>query len=507
MPGARATSTETHVRPLLLLAALLLFAASGFPTPAPAQPAPRAETAEARPVLPADSVTRHTLALPGRTLHFTATAGSFRLNDPQGRPQAEIATITYVLDDADPRSRPVAFVVNGGPGASSAWLQLGALGPWRLALEGPPTPSSPSTPVPNAETWLDFTDLVFIDPPGTGFSQLTPSNEESRRRFWTVQGDIPPLAEVARRWLVKQGRAGSPLLVVGESYGGFRGPMLTRALQTGEGFGVVGMALVSPVLDFGWLPQGTDPMALVGRLPSMAAIAAETAGKPIDLGAVETYATSEFLTDLLRGPRDAAALDRLVPRVSALTGLDPALVRKRAARIDVGTFLRERRPGEWASIYDGTIASPDAAPTLRWSEQPDPVLDALRAPLTGGMLQIYHWLGWQPEGPYNVLNPVVSRGWDWNGHSLNPPSARDALSDALALDPHLRVLVVHGQDDLITPYFTTKLLLAQMPQIGAPDRVRLLVTPGGHMMYLRDDARAAMRDAARAVAEGQGSAR
>jgi carboxypeptidase C (cathepsin A) len=453
--------------------------------------------------LPPDSTTRQTLALPGRTLDFTATAGSIRLFDDKGEPQADIAFNAYQLESIDRASRPVTFLFNGGPGASSAWLQLGDAGPWRISISGEGAVSS-ATPdlLPNAETWLDFTDLVFIDPPGTGYSQLTPSNEESRRRFWSVSGDIPPLAEVARRWLVKQGRTGSPLMVVGESYGGYRGPVLTRALQTGEGFGVIGMALLSPVLDFSWLPQGTDPLALVGRLPSMAAITAEAAGQVPDLDAVERYAASEFIADLLRGPRDQAALDRLIPHVAALTGLDATLVRRRAARIDVGTFLRERRPGEWASIYDGTVASPDAAPTLRWSEQPDPVLDALRAPLTGGMLELYRWLGWQPDGPYRVLNADVSRGWDWGGqHGLNPPSARDALGDALALDPRLRVLVVHGQGDLITPYFTTKLLLAQMPQIGAPDRVRLLVTPGGHMMYLRDDARVSLRNAAKAMAQ------
>ena len=170
--------TEMHVRLLPWLTVLLLLAAPTLPPPAHAQPAARSEGTEPRPVLPADVVTHHTLALPGRTLVFTATAGSFRLNDFAGRPQADIATVSYTLDDRDPRTRPVAFAVNGGPGASSAWLQLGALGPWRLALEGPPTPSSPSAPVPNAETWLDFTDLVFIDPPGTGYSLLTPANDE-----------------------------------------------------------------------------------------------------------------------------------------------------------------------------------------------------------------------------------------------------------------------------------------------------------------------------------------
>ena len=192
--------------------------------------AARAEAAEARASLPADSVTHQTLTLPGRTLHFTATAGSFRLTDAQGKPQADIAYTSYTLDDADPQTRPVAFTVNGGPGASSAWLQLGALGPWRLALGGTPGPSSSPVPVANAETWLDFTDLVFIDPPGTGFSRLATGADELRRRFYSVAGDIPPLAEVARRWTVKQGRTASPRLVVGESYGGFRGPRLVRAL-------------------------------------------------------------------------------------------------------------------------------------------------------------------------------------------------------------------------------------------------------------------------------------
>jgi carboxypeptidase C (cathepsin A) len=272
------------MRALCLCAALLLVA------PALAQPAAHsgtahAQSAEALSKLPDDSVTHHVLTLPGRTLHVTATAGAVRLTDTQGQPQADIAFLAYTLDDADPATRPVAFAVNGGPGASSAWLQLGALGPWRLALQGPPAPSSPSTPVANAETWLDFTDLVFIDPPGTGFSRLATESEEVRRRFYAVEGDIPPLAEVIRRWTVRQGRTASPHLVVGESYGGFRGPRLVRALQSEQGLGVSGLVLVSPVLDFGWPLFDTDPISLAGLLPSMAAVAAEASGREPDLEA------------------------------------------------------------------------------------------------------------------------------------------------------------------------------------------------------------------------------
>jgi carboxypeptidase C (cathepsin A) len=153
-----------------------------------------------------------------------------------------------------------------------------------------------------------------------------------------------------------------------------------------------------------------------------------------------------------------------------------------------------------ASAYDATVVSPDAAPTAAWNVQPDTLLDGLRAPLTGGMLALYRTLGWQPEGEYQVLNGAVGRAWDW-GHGMQRPSSLRQLGVALALDATLRVLVAHGRDDLITPYFATKLLLAQLPQIGAPDRVRLLVTPGGHMLYLRDASRAALHDAAKALME------
>ena len=472
------------------------FVAALLLVPAAARP-----EAEPRPPLPPDSVTHYSLTLPGRTLRFTATAGAFRLAGADDKPQADIATIAYTLDDADPATRPVAFAVNGGPGASSAWLQLGALGPWRLALPGPPTPSAPPVPVANAETWLDFTDLVFIDPPGTGFSRLVNGSEELRHKFYAVEGDIPPLAEVIRRWTVKQARLASPRLIVGESYGGFRGPRLVQALQTGEGLGVTGLVLVSPVLDFGWTGFGTDPLSLAGRLPSMAAVAAEAGGWEPDLAAAEHYAAGEFLADLLSGPRDPAAVERLTAHVAALTGLDAALVRRLAGRIDLHSFQRERVHGDMASLYDATVASPDSAPTAASNDQqPDAVLDALRAPLTGAMQLVYRMLEWQPEGRYEVLNEEVAEAWDW-GHGLRRPDSVQALRTALALDPALRVVVVHGRDDLVTPYFATKMLLAQLPQIGAPDRVRLLVTPGGHMLYLRDVSRVALREAARGLVE------
>jgi carboxypeptidase C (cathepsin A) len=148
------------------------------------------------PHLPADSVTEHTVELPGRTLHFTATAGTIPLLDAESLAlQAEVAYVAYTM--GAPGDRPVTFLFNGGPGAASAYLDIGAVGPWRLPLDNI-TFSASTGLTPNAETWLDFTDLVFIDPVGTGYSRIATSNENARRSFFSIDGDASALAVMIR---------------------------------------------------------------------------------------------------------------------------------------------------------------------------------------------------------------------------------------------------------------------------------------------------------------------
>ena len=203
---------------------------------ADAPPPRRSPAAAEQHRLPPDSTTKQTLALPGRTLAFTATAGSIRLFDDKGEPQADIAYTAYQLDGADARTRPVTFFFNGGPGAASAYLQFGAAGPWRLAINGDAVISSASPDLqPNAETWLDFTDLVFIDPVGTGYSRFVATGDDVRKRFFSVDGDVNSIAVTIRRWLEKSDRLLSPKFVAGESYGGIRGPKIVRNLQTPAG--------------------------------------------------------------------------------------------------------------------------------------------------------------------------------------------------------------------------------------------------------------------------------
>ena len=402
---------------------------SSLPTPA-AQPSPAptgqksgsapsrsnvtAAPGEARR-LPEDSTTRQTISVQGRTLAFTATAGSLRLFNGRGDPQADIAYTAYQLDGADPRSRPVTFFFNGGPGASSAYLQLGCAGPWRLSIEGDGANSSASAELkPNAETWLDFTDLVFIDPVDTGYSRFVSTDDDVRKRFFSVDGDVGALAVAIRRYLEKYDRLLSPKYVVGESYGGIRGPKIVRELQTEQGVGIKGLILVSPVLDFREF-GGSSLLQYAVSLPSMTAIARE-AKHPVtraDMADVEAYARGDFLADLVKGQADKEATTRLADRVSALTGIDQVVTRRLSGRLDVSEFRREfdRRDGKVTGRYDGSVLGFDPNPDSSEGHFNDPSGDSLIAPLTSAAVDLARrTLNWRPDGPYHLLNGSVEIG-------------------------------------------------------------------------------------------------
>ena len=447
--------------------------------------------------LPPDSTTKQTLALPGRTLSFTATAGSIRLFDDKGEPQADIAYTSYQLEDADRGTRPVTFLFNGGPGASSAWLQFGDAGPWRLSFGGDGAVSSASPDLlPNAETWLDFTDLVFIDPVGTGYSRFVATGDDVHKRFFSVDGDVSSIALVIRRWLEKYDRLLSPKFVAGESYGGIRGPKIVRNLQVEQGVGVRGLILVSPVLDFREY-QGSSLLQYVASLPTMAAVAREAKG-PVtraDLAEVENYARGEFLADLIKGQADTEATMRLADKVATLTGIDQAVSRRLAGRFNVGEFRREfdRRNGKVTGRYDASVSGFDPYPDSSFFHFGDPSGDSLTAPLTSAAVDLTtRKLNWRPDGSYQLLSSSVNKAWDF-GRGQNPAESVSQLRQILALDPKMNLLVGHGLFDLATPYFASKIILDQLPAYASPNRVKLVVYPGGHMFYSRDGARQAFR--------------
>ena len=464
--------------------------------------APSSPAAAEQHRLPPDSSTKHTLALPGRTLDFKATAGSIHLFNDKGEPQADIAYTAYQLDGADTRSRPVTFLFNGGPGAASAYLQFGDAGPWRLSINDPPISSASPDLQPNAETWLDFTDLVFIDPVGTGYSRFVATGEEVRKRFFSVDGDVNSIAVTIRRWLEKSDRLLSPKFVAGESYGGIRGPKIVRNLQTQQGVGVRGLILVSPVLDFREF-SGSSILQYVWSLPTMAAVAREVKG-PVsraDMADVERYARGDFLSDLVKGEADAEATTRLADKVAALTGIDQAVSRRLAGRFDAVEFRREfdRRNSKVRGRYDASVSGFDPNPDSSFYHFDDPSGQPLVAPLTSAAVDlITRKLNWRPDGSYQLLNGAVEKAWDF-GRGLNPPESISQVRQILALDPKLKLLVAHGLFDLATPYFGSKILLDQLPAYASPERVKLVVYPGGHMFYSRDAARQAFRAEAEAM--------
>lgn len=473
-----------------------------------AKPAAAPEAAAQTPTLPADSITQHTLDLAGRTLRFEAVAGTIPLTNADGRVEARMAYVSYTLAGNDAKTRPVAFVFNGGPGSASAWLHLGALGPWRVPLEGDAMrPSAILAPVANAETWLDFTDLVLIDPIGTGYSTLerdakgeSKSRHDLEKQFWSVSGDIESIATFISKWLDKTGRHTSPKLLVGESYGGFRVPKVANSLLSDHGIGLNLLVMVSPVLDFGFMRgQRHLPFNTAALLPSLAAAAQEARGKvptPGSMRESEDYARGPYFSDMLRGPRDQAAVDRIVTRVAALTGLPASVVKQYGGRLTSVAYRREanRGSGQLASAYDASITGLDPEPGSPGSRAHDPYLTALRAPLTNAMIDLYtNKLAWRPDAKYLLINGDVGGGWQYG----NSPSAPESVSDlkaVLALDNRLRVLVTHGYTDLVTPYFASTLVLDQLPAYGDARRVAQITYPGGHMFYGRDGSRSAFRE-------------
>ncbi|MGA3304073.1 MAG: peptidase S10 [Methylovirgula sp.] len=458
--------------------------------------------------LPAAVTTEQTLQLPDRTLHFKATAGAIRLSNAEtGAPLADVAYVYFQLEGTDPAKRPVTIAINGGPGAGSAWLDLGGLGPWRIPLlgEGRSAAANP-VPMPNADTWLDFTDLVFIDPPGTGYSRILSSDADVKKSFYSVDGDINTLSVVIRKWIDKYQRVDSPKFIVGESYGGFRAPKLTNHLETHEGVGITGLVMVSPVLDFAWFDGETNPMVYVTHLPSLVAAARDLKGPDPrkDLADVEAYAAGPYIVDLLKGERDTQAVARISEQVAKFTGLDPALVRKLGGRVDSATFVRERNraSGQVGSMYDALTLGYDSYPHLARSDYPDPLLDVLRAPFASAMTYVYeNKLNWIVDARYEILNDDVNRDWDWGKHQ--PAEAMDDLRHDLALDSNLHATIVHGVTDQVTPYFASKLLIDQVPPMGDPNRLKLVVLGGGHMVYALDPSRAALRDAGKQLIESK----
>jgi carboxypeptidase C (cathepsin A) len=456
------------------------------------------------PPFPQDKTVRQSIQLGGRTISYDATVGSLPVLDEKGKTVADVMFIAYTVPGAN---RPVTFALNGGPGAASVYLNFGAIGPKRVQFgaEGD-SPSDPALARDNPGSWLDFTDLVFIDPVGTGFSHARVKDDEAKKRFYNPKADIEYLSRVIFDWLNKNERLTSRKYIVGESYGGFRAPRITYYLQTRLGVAMNGVVLVSPYLDPGAsIDHELSPLPWMLTLPTIVAANLERQGKLTDAKMLEVidYTRSEYVTDLLKGHSDPQALDRIVKRVTDLSGLDPTFVRRAGGRLETQAYLREvfRAEGKLGSRYDSNVTSWDPFPFAPNQVNNDPILDSIIAPTTTAIVDfITHTVGWKYMARYNALSYEVGGLWNdgdekeqgEEGSGILHGSVQE-LREAVAVDPKLNVLIVHGWSDLSCPFMASVLIADQMPVMGNQSRVRVREYPGGHMFYSRGASQVALR--------------
>jgi len=439
-----------------------------------------------------DKSVEQTITVHGKTLHYTATVGTIRLTDDKGKPTGDVMYTAYTVDhDKGAPDRPVLFSVNGGPGASSVYLNLGAIGPKHIefAVAGD-SASDPATLTDNPGTWLDFTDEVFIDPIGTGFSKSLVDEAEAKKLFYSPTPDVQYLSLVIYKWLVKNDRLLDKKYLIGESYGGYRGPRMTHYMQSQLGVAMNGLVLVSPYLNPQFGDGNLSPIPWMITLPSITAAHLENEHKLTDAAMqdVIAYTEGEYATTLIKGPQDKAATDAMVSKVTEMTGLDPEFVKYSGGRLATGAFLREahREKGEIGSVYDSNVTAPDPFPYSPDQASNDPLLENMIAPTTTAMVDfVTRTVGWKTDAQYYALSYEVGRLWDRQGPVLREGAVED-LREAVAADPKLNVLIVHGWNDLSCPFMGSVLTQNELP-VKLEGQLQVHEFPGGHMFYTRSE--------------------
>ncbi len=456
------------------------------------------------------TTSRATVELDGHAVDYTATASTLTLRDAKGRPRASVFSVSYVVD-GPAAERPVTFCFNGGPGSSSVWLHLGAFGPRRVEMKDPQAPPPPPYRlVPNEGSILDFTDLVFVDPVGTGFSR--PLGKAKAADFHAPKADVASVADFVRAWTTRHRRWSSPKYFAGESYGGTRVAALVASLQDG-GMYSNGVVLVSPALDFAALEFGPEnDLPSVLYLPSYAATAwyhDMLRPRPPELEPflheVRELAISRYAPALLRGSRlGARERDELAADLARVTSLSPEWIVKNDLRIENQRFSKEllASRGQVAGRLDSRFVGFDSDRGTHTLGS-DPSYAAPLGPYTALLNEYLRVdLGFDEERQYEVLSMKVNEDWKWEmpeGKTGGYLNVVGELRRAMLDHPHLRVFFANGYYDLATPFFAAEHAASHL---GSEPHVRANVTEAfyeaGHMMYLHPPSRARLRSDLRA---------
>ncbi len=439
------------------------------------------------------SVTHHVVHLGGRPLEYTATAGRLAIKDESGKIKAHIFFVAYTKDgQKDLSRRPITFAFNGGPGAASVFLHLGALGPTRFDMTTEEkTLVPPYAGISNEQSWLDFTDLVFIDPVGTGYSRPAPGVDP--KEFYGVQEDIHSVGDFIRLYVTQYGRWLSPKFIAGESYGTTRAAGLSGYLQNQLGMYINGLILISSVLNFQtttfapgndlpyilYLPAYTHAAWFHKKLsPELQGDLAKTRAE------VEKFALNEYTVSLMKGDLlTEPEKNKIIDQLARYTGLTKNFIRNSHLRIPRDRFLRELLRDEQRRI--GVLDS-----RITGSYEVDTFLeDPSVFKATGAMVAVWNdlvktELKYDQDIPYEFLSTKANESWNWGSAARGYVDVAETLGKALSANRSMRVMIGSGYYDLDTSYFAAKYAANHLglgPSLR--EHIRLTFYEAGHQMY------------------------
>jgi carboxypeptidase C (cathepsin A) len=454
-------------------------------------------TPPAAPPVERTSTTQHSIQINGKPLAYTATAGTLVLKKDDTKPWASMFYVAYTRDGVqDVGKRPITFAFNGGPGSSSVWLHMGALGPKRVDM-GPDgeQPKPPYRMVDNDDTALEFSDLVFIDPVTTGFSRAAPGEKDSQ--FHGFDGDLDSVAEFIRLYLTRSERWRSPKFLAGESYGTTRSAALSQYLLDKDGIYLNGITLISTVLNFETIlpARGNDlPYALF--LPSYTAAAWYHKKLPKDLqgdlekaiGESRRFAGDEYSVALMKGDKlTTAERANAVHELARLTGLPEQYIEEANLRISEPRFTKEllRDQRKTLGRYDSRLVGEDIDAAGETPEY-DPSYASVQGVFTA-MFNDYvrAELKYDSDAPYQVLTDKV-QPWSYERFQNRYVNVAEMLREAMTQNPSLRVMIANGYYDLATPFFATEYTVNHIGLApGLTNHISLTYCDAGHMLYTK----------------------
>jgi carboxypeptidase C (cathepsin A) len=466
------------------------------PDAAPAAtPAPKEES----------SVTEHTVRIAGVNVPYKATAATILLKNDKDEPTALVYFTAYTRSDVkDLSQRPIAFLYNGGPGSSSLWVHMGSFGPRRAVVaDAEASPAGPYKMNDNQYSLLDKSDLVFIDPVGTGFSHAV--GKAADKDFWGVDEDVKSLAQFINAYVSRNDRWNSPKFLIGESYGTFRSAALSNYLQNNDGMYFNGLVLISSVLDLGTISfNPSEDMPYVFYLPSYAATAwyhNMLKDRPADMKAfaeeARTFALTDYANALNKGSRlTAAEKADMAKKLSHYTGLSEDYLLKADLRVALPQFMKElqRSRGLTTGRLDARFSGFSYDLLGEFAE-----FDPQDTAITGPFVAVWNnyvrtELKFGQDKTYHPSSGEANQKWDWKHNAGDnfgfpgSPNVEGDLIQALLTNPHLKVEIENGYYDLATPFFATEFTV---DHLGLPEKLQkniaLQYYDAGHMMYVHEE--------------------